>query len=86
MLEIAVKCIGWLWRARAMLSSSCFDTLSAVVVSYATTARSSAMLDAHPLALRPRTAATIAQAWGRTQVPARLMSLGLSTCLSRRVE
>ena len=33
MLEIAVKCIGWLWRARAMFSSNCFDTLSAVVVS-----------------------------------------------------
>jgi hypothetical protein len=33
MLEMAVKCIGWFWRARAMLRSNCFDTLSAVVVS-----------------------------------------------------
>ena len=43
-----MKCIGWLWRARAILSSNCFETLSAVVVSYAMTARSSAIVEAQP--------------------------------------
>ena len=49
MLEIAVKCIGWLWRARAILSNNCFDTLAAVVVSYAATARSNAIGEAQPV-------------------------------------
>src|SRR5215470_10786164 len=44
-----VKCIGWLWRARAMLSSNCFVILSVVVVSYATIARSSASVAAQPV-------------------------------------
>src|SRR5215471_2983434 len=44
-----VKCIGWLWRARAMLSSNCFVTLSVVVVSYATIARSRASVAAQPV-------------------------------------
>ncbi len=46
MFAIAVKCIGRFWRALAMLSRSCFDTLSAVVLSYASTARSRAIVEA----------------------------------------
>src|SRR5262245_3564769 len=55
MLDIPVKCRGWLWRARAILSSNCLDTISAVVLSYAATARSRAMVETHPFTFNPST-------------------------------